>query len=193
MKGFGHAKARLAPVLAPALREELARWTAERVLAAAAPLPAFVVCDDPAVAAWADDHGATVLWRPGVGLNAAVDGGIAALAALGFTHAVVAHSDLPLARDLASTASTDRAVLVPDIQRDGTNVIALPLRCPFRAAYGVGSFDRHLAALLADNVPVEVRTDPLLGIDIDTADDLRHPLVQEVLPEWLRTNPANRA
>jgi hypothetical protein len=36
-----------------------------------------------------------------------------------------------------------------------------------------------------------VRRDSLLALDIDTPSDLTHPLVQEVLPSWLPTTPAN--
>ena len=39
--------------------------------------------------------------------------------------------------------------------------------------------------------PVEVRRDPLLGLDIDTPADLRHPRVVEVLPPWVPTSQAN--
>ena len=42
-------------------------------LAAAAPLPAFVACDDERVAEWAEAHGAHVSWGPGLGLNGAID------------------------------------------------------------------------------------------------------------------------
>ena len=38
---------------------------------------------------------------------------------------------------------------------------------------------------------VEVRPDPLLGLDIDTPADLTHPWVQEVLPSWMQMNRAN--
>ena len=33
--------------------------------------------------------------------------------------------------------------------------------------------------------------DPLLALDVDTPDDFSHPLIQEVLPAWLRTNPVS--
>ena len=56
-----------------------------------------VVCDDEAVAAWATDHDATVLWRPGRGLNPAVQEAVAALGDAGYARVVVAHADLPLA------------------------------------------------------------------------------------------------
>ena len=61
----------------------------------------FVACDDDEVAAWADAAGAEVLWSPGLGLNGAVDAGRATIAGKGFDHIVIAHSDLPLAADLA--------------------------------------------------------------------------------------------
>ena len=38
---------------------------ADRVLAAAHPLPVAVVCDDNEVAEWAREHGALVVWEPG--------------------------------------------------------------------------------------------------------------------------------
>ena len=53
------------------------------------------------------------------------------------------------------------------------------------------TFGQVIAAVAA-GLPVAVRRDPLLAIDIDTPSDLAHPLVQEVLPAWLPTNPANR-
>ncbi|MDO8390765.1 MAG: 2-phospho-L-lactate guanylyltransferase [Actinomycetota bacterium] len=191
VKRFADAKARLAAVLAPADRERLARWTAERVVAAAGELPVFVACDDEGVAEWATTHGASVLWHPGVGLNAAVANSVAELRVRGAGHVVVAHGDLPRARSLAGTIIPRTITLVPDARDDGTNVIAVPTDVPFEFAYGAGSFHRHLAAAVAAGMPVAVRRDPLLAIDIDTPSDLAHPLVQEVLPSWLPTNPAN--
>ena len=191
VKRFADAKARLAAVLAPAHREQLARWTAERVVAAAGELPVFVACDDEGVAEWATAHGATVLWHQGVGLNAAVANSVADLRVRGAAHVVVAHGDLPRARLLATTIIAGTITLVPDARDDGTNVIAVPTHLPFEFAYGAGSFHRHLAGAVAAGLPVAVRRDPLLAIDIDTPSDLAHPLVQEVLPSWLPTNPAN--
>lgn len=191
VKAFADAKARLAPVLSPAEREALARWTAERVLAAAGELPVFVACDSDSVAEWAAAHGATVLWHPGVGLNAAVNRSVADLRERDVRHVVVAHGDLPRAASLAGVVLPGTITLVPDSRDDGTNVIALPTHLPFQFAYGSGSFRRHLAAGVAAGLPVAVRRDPLLAVDIDTPDDLTHPLVQEVLPAWLPTNLAN--
>jgi 2-phospho-L-lactate guanylyltransferase len=191
VKAFADAKARLAPVLSPAERERLARWTAERVVAAAGEAPVFVACDDAGVAQWATEHGATVLWHPGVGLNAAVSNSVADLRALGVRHVVVAHGDLPRAAGLVGVAEEDTVTLVPDAAGDGTNVLALPTSVDFHFAYGAGSFRRHLAHALTTGAAVAVRRDPLLSLDIDVPADLAHPLVQEVLPSWLPTNLAN--
>ena len=192
VKAFTDAKARLAPVLEPAEREALARWTAERVLAAAGEARTFVACDDDTVAAWATALGAEVLWHPGVGLNAAVTRSVCDLRDRGFGHVVVAHGDLPRASGLMAVAEPGWLTLVPDTVGDGTNVCSLPTALAFEFSYGAGSFRRHLAVALGHGHPVAVRHDPLLSLDIDTPADLAHPLVQEVLPSWLPTNPANR-
>jgi 2-phospho-L-lactate/phosphoenolpyruvate guanylyltransferase len=195
VKAFADAKARLAGVLSPSERQALARWTAARVIAAAGEAPVFVVCDDTEVAEFARAHGAEVLWQPGVGLNAAVSRAVLTLRDRGVRQVVVAHGDLPLPAGLLDASVPDAITLVPDNAGDGTNVICLPTAVPFEFAYGAASFQRHLTHALslgvASAVAVGVRHDALLGIDIDVPSDLAHPLVQEVLPSWLPTNPAN--
>lgn len=194
VKAFGSAKARLAAVLDADHRRRLARWSAERVLAAVGELAVFVACDDDEVARWATGHGATVLWHPGAGLNGAVAASRDELRRRGYSHVVVAHADLPLADHLSTVQGTGRAgiVLVPDAHGDGTNVVVVPSDAPFEFSYGAGSFGRHLRAALALGIPVTVRHDPGLSRDLDTPADLMHPMVQEVLPPWLPTNLANR-
>ncbi|MET0909978.1 MAG: 2-phospho-L-lactate guanylyltransferase [Ilumatobacteraceae bacterium] len=191
VKAFHEAKARLRPALTDAERARLARWMAGRVVAAAAPHPVFVVCDDRAVAGWADSVGATVLWRPARGLNAAVGDGFATLSGDGYSSIVVSHSDLPLAADLGRFADAAAATLVPDHRDDGTNVLALPAALPFQFGYGAGSFHHHLAECRRLGVTARVVRDPLLALDVDTPDELADPRVQEVLP-WQPTNPASR-
>jgi 2-phospho-L-lactate guanylyltransferase len=191
IKAFTAAKGRLVPVLSPVERERLARWTAARVLSAAGELPVFVACDSDDVAEWAHEHGAEVLREEGQGLNGAVDHAVATLAAAGHAHVTVVHSDLPLPVPLRVFARPDRIVLVPDQRLDGTNVMSFPLSSPVPAAYGAGSFRRHLAAAMASGRSVEVVRDRFMALDIDHPADLTHPLVKDVLPTWLRTNPAN--
>ena len=192
VKAFTDAKARLATVLDEADRERLARWTSERVLAAAGELPTYVACDNEEVADWARQHGATTLWHPGVGLNAAVNNSVAELRESGVTDVIVAHGDLPRVHSLADLAEPGTLTLVPDRHGDGTNVVSLPTAMPFRFAYGPGSFRRHLDAAVAAGLSVRVRRDPLLALDIDTPSDLAHPLVQEVLPSWLQMSRASQ-
>ena len=104
---------------------------------------------------------------------------------------IVAHGDLPRPTPLAAFAKHDTIVLVPDGRLDGTNVLAFPTDAVLHASYGGGSFHRHLALALATGRPVEVVRDPMLALDIDHPRDLTHPLVKDVLPAWLRTNPVN--
>lgn len=193
VKAFADAKARLAPVLDHGQRERLSRWSAERVLRAADGLATYVVCDDAAVAAWADDLGAQVVWRPGVGLNAAVNSAVAELRDGGAEYVIVAHGDLPRAHSLGDLVIQHTVVLVPDARADGTNVVVLPTQSGFQLAYGAGSFRRHLALATQSGLPVAVRRDPMLALDLDVPADLSHPLVQEVLPTWISTEPARTA
>jgi len=180
VKAFHAAKGRLAGALDPAARAALARSMAEDVVRAAAPLPVTVVCDDPDVATWARERGVTVGWTPGLGLDGAVEAGVAAVEAAGATRVVVAHADLPLARDLAGLAQPGEhepasIILVPDRHGDGTNVVVLPAGCGFRFAYGPGSFARHRAEGARLGLAVHVVHDPRLGWDVDLPADLDLP------------------
>ena len=191
VKAFRDSKSRLSAVLDPAMRIRLARWTAERVIAAAGELPVYVACDDDEVATWAGTHGATVLWHPREGLNGAVNASIAALRDRRVGYVVVAHGDLPRPGGLPTIVTPGVVTLVPDRHGDGTNVVGVPSNSGFEVSYGPGSFRRHLDAVMSLGLPVEVRRHPMLALDIDTPADLLHPLVVEVLPSWLRTNQAN--
>lgn len=189
VKAFTEAKQRLASVLDPDTRARLARWLADGVIRSVGDTPVFVVCDDQEVRAWAEGCGATALWTARLGLNGAVDDGVAAIDAAGFDHVVVSHADLPLPVGIVDQARADTATFVPDRERNGTNVMSFPVRSPISAQYGSGSFHRHLAS--ATSMATEVRFHHQLSIDIDTPSDLHHPLLREVLPPWLPTIPDN--
>jgi 2-phospho-L-lactate guanylyltransferase len=178
VKAFSVAKRRLASALDPADRAALARSMADRVVQAAAPLPVAVVCDDAEVATWAQAAGATVLWRPGRGLNGAVGEGVDALALAGYHRVIVAHADLPHALDLAWLAEVEGVTLVPDRREDGTNVICLPADAGFRFSYGPGSFRRHVAEAERLALPLRIAHEPRLAWDVDLPADL-------VAPDWL--------
>ena len=150
------------------------------VVRAAGPLPVAVVCDDDTVAVWATEAGASVIWRPGRGLNAAVADGVDQLAADGFTRVIVAHADLPHALDLTWVADFDGITLVPDRHDDGTNVVSIPTGCGFAFAYGAGSFARHRGEVDRLGLPLRVERERRLGWDVDLPADL-------VAPAWLAT------
>jgi 2-phospho-L-lactate guanylyltransferase len=172
VKAFGQAKVRLAPALPPDARAALARTMAEHVLAACAPLPTAVVCDDADVAAWARAHGARIVWEPGRGLNRAVQQGVARLHAAGARRVIVAHGDLPLAGAVEWVARFAGVTLVPDRFDDGTNVMCVPTGAGFGFTYGPGSFRRHGAEARRLGLGLRVVREPLLGYDVDWPADL---------------------
>ena len=172
VKAFAQAKRRLGAALGDAEREALVRAMAEQVLAAAAPLPVAVVCDDNDVAVWARSHGALVVWEPGRGLNVAVEEGVERLAAMGVVQVTVAHGDLPLATDIGSIEPFDGITLAPDRQGNGTNVIRLPVRHGFQFSYGPGSFERHLRECERLGMAARILRTPGLAFDVDWPADL---------------------
>jgi 2-phospho-L-lactate guanylyltransferase len=172
VKGFEQAKRRLGVTLSDDDRVALVRTMATNVVAACAPLPVAVVCDDDQVAQWAAGLGATVMWEPGQGLNGAVRAGVSRLAAVGVSWVTVAHGDLPRAKALGSLAPFDGVTLIPDRHDDGTNVLRLPADSAFTFAYGPGSFHAHRAEAVRLGLPVRVLRIPALAYDVDWPDDL---------------------
>ncbi|MBW3573551.1 MAG: 2-phospho-L-lactate guanylyltransferase [Actinobacteria bacterium] len=182
VKAFARAKLRLACALDDVARQALARDMATVVVAAAAPLPVAVVCDDDGVAAWAAALGAEVVWAPGQGLDRAVTLGVAHLAAEGFDRVVVAHGDLPLATSLAGLAAGTGVTLVPDRHDDGTNVAVVPPGCGFAFSYGPGSFERHCREARRLGLGPSVVRVPALAWDVDRPGDLVLPASRPVAP-----------
>lgn len=177
VKAFAAAKTRLASSLDPSQRARLARTMATAVVAAAAPLPVTVVCDDAEVAGWALEQGASVEMTPGVGLNGAVTEAVERLRLRGVARVVVAHGDLPFARDfdLFIDAAPDEVVVAPDRRGRGTNVLSVPTGAGFRFAYGSGSLELHGAE--AQRLGLRLRTLGIeeLGWDVDEPEDLEVP------------------
>ena len=172
VKAFHQAKRRLDRVLSKDERERLVRTMAAHVVAACAPLPVAVVCDDEAVALWAADQGATVLWEPGQGLNGAVRAGVERLAASGARWVTIAHGDIPRARGLGTLSPFEGVTLIPDRRDDGTNVLRLPANSDFRFAYGPGSFRAHRAEATRLGLAVRIVRDPDLAYDVDWPADV---------------------
>jgi 2-phospho-L-lactate guanylyltransferase len=172
VKAFREAKGRLDTALSEDERAALAAAMADRVLAAAFPLPVAVVCDNNEVAAWARSRGALVVWEPGRGLNGAVEAGVELLSRRGVEQVTVAHADLPRASDLFSVGDAPGVTLVPDRFGNGTNVIVIPADAGFRFSYGPGSFARHRTEAARTGLPVRVLDRPDLAWDIDEPADV---------------------
>jgi 2-phospho-L-lactate guanylyltransferase len=174
IRAFALGKARLADALDGVERAALGRRWAEQVAAAATPMPVVVVSSDPEVRAWASDLGLDGLDDPG-SLDAAVTFGRDHLRAAGCSRVVVAHADLPHARDLARLArdaAQPIVALVPCHRDDGTPVLSVPATADFRFAYGPGSFRRHAAEARRLGLGLRVVRDPDLAFDVDVPDDL---------------------
>lgn len=176
VRSFTDAKARLAAVLEPSVRADLARRMAERVLDAAGTMDVVVVSSAPEVREWAGERGTVVVDDPG-GLDGAAAAGCEHFREAGCTRVVVAHADLPRARSLAVLGrdlGQPVVALVPCHHDDGTNVLSIPASSPFRFAYGPGSFRRHAAEARRLGLALRVVRAPDLAIDVDAPDDLAY-------------------
>ena len=172
VKSFDIAKGRLGDALDEGERAALAKRMAATVVAAAAPLPVWVVCDSHDVAGWAVQQGAGVIWRQVPGLNPAVTAAVDFLRGEGYERAIIAHGDLPLAAELAWVGEFDGVTIVRDRRGDGTNVAAVPTGSSFVFAYGSDSAAKHHAEAERLGLAVRVVDDERLGWDVDTAEDL---------------------
>jgi 2-phospho-L-lactate guanylyltransferase len=176
IRAFRSGKARLANALDLDQRAELARTMADRVVAAAAPLPVVVVSSDPEVDAWARAGGLALVTDPGLGLDAAVAAGVDHHRRLTRARVVIAHADLPRARPGAlarfAVAVPDTVAIVPCHRDDGTPVLAVSTGVAFPFAYGPGSARRHAAIARGLGLAVHVVRDPDLGYDVDLPADL---------------------
>lgn len=176
VRAFTFGNTRLAAGLDPAARAELSRNLATRSVEAAQGAPVVVVTSAPEVVAWGASRGLDVVPDPG-SLDAAARAGAVALAGRGCRRVVIAHADLPFARDyrvVTHDAGMPLAVVVPCHRDDGTPVLSLPAAAAadFGYAYGPGSFRRHLAAARAAGLAVRVVRVGALAFDVDTLADV---------------------
>ena len=171
IRSFDGALSRLAGVLGEARCRDLMLLMANRVVAAAVPMPVHVATDDAEVAAWATDLEAAVVAAGQPGLTTAVSVAVDHLASAGFERAVVAHADLALARTLRPAVGPGLTI-VGDRRRDGSNVVCVPTGAGFRFSYGPGSFRRHVAEAERLGLEVNVVDDDSLAVDIDQPEDL---------------------
>ena len=171
IRSFAGALSRLTGLLGEPRCSDLMRLMASRVVAAADGLPVHVATDDAEVADWALGLGAAVVRAGRPGLTTAVSAAVDQLASAGVERVVVAHADLARARTLRPAVGPGLTI-VPDRQRDGSNVLCVPAAAGFRFSYGPGSFGRHVAEAHRLGLDVTVVEDDSLAADIDYPEDL---------------------
>jgi 2-phospho-L-lactate guanylyltransferase len=191
MRTVSGGKARLGGALDAEEREELVLGMLLHTLAVLAAwrpgLRVHLVSPDPVLGA-VSGHGGLELAveRQQAGnLNDGITLGLDSAVREAAASALVLPGDLPhlspetldaflLAADAALAAAAGGALLAvaPSDARNGTNALLL---CPPHVvgpAFGPGSFEAHLRAAEAAGAAVQVVSDPLLGFDLDTPDDL---------------------
>jgi 2-phospho-L-lactate guanylyltransferase len=187
VKETDKAKERLAGMIAPARRQQLACAMLEDVLAALAATAGLasilVVTIDPAAALIAARYGARVTAASAQeGHIAAVAGAARALAArrLGM---LTVPADIPLvaAQDIcelirAHRASTDAAgrafTIVPARDQRGSNAVLCSPADAVALRFGEDSFFPHLASAKENAIEPVVLRMPRVALDIDTPEDL---------------------
>lgn len=182
VKDPSKAKARLASILTPEQRCELARTMLDDLALALKPLGArvaFVTNSRPA-GDLAAELGWRVFWETRqITESASVDEASRRLAAEGVEAVLRLPADIPLVRSedvrklLDVRLQPRSAVLVPSRDRMGTNAV---LRRPpdlFPSRFGRNSFVLHMQEALRVQARVEVVELPRLALDLDAPDDLR--------------------
>lgn len=182
VKDLVHAKQRLAAVLGPAERRELARAMLGDVLraAVAAGLDAvWLVTRDAEVVELARAFPVEIVGEDANrGHTAAVAAAQARAVAAGVRVFLTLPGDVPcvsadeIARLAAAAGTAPAAVFAPSRSGAGTNGVALSPPGVMPLTFGEPSFDNHLAAARARGLRPEVLALPGLGLDIDGPDDL---------------------
>ena len=188
VKDTGDAKQRLAGFLSAAERQRLALAMAEDVLETLARVPGLsdiiVVTRDERAAAPAARYDARVLTEPSNdGQSAAVERAAAALSRDGVDSLLQVPGDVPgasvaeieavLAAHESGGDDGPAVTLVPSHDRRGTNCVLCSPPGVLSFAFGHDSFGPHCEAARAQGVTPRILPLPGLGLDIDTADDLR--------------------
>jgi 2-phospho-L-lactate guanylyltransferase len=173
------AKGRLAELLTPAERVELAEATLLTVVAAAqdAGFALAILTADRRVGDLVGTPARMVAEDPALrGLNAQIEAAIAVLD-VPSGGLLIVHADLPLAtgaalRSVVSAAAPAPSATLVRSGDGGTNAMLLrpPGRCAL--AYGRGSFALHRAAAEAAGMEVRAVEVPELALDLDTPADL---------------------
>jgi 2-phospho-L-lactate guanylyltransferase len=191
MRTLSGGKARLGEALDAEEREELVLGlllSTLRVLGAwAACRHVHLVSPDPLLDVTTRGAGVevTVQRQAGEGLNAGIRLGVSAARVGDAASVLVLPGDLPLltvealdefllAADagLVAAAGGPLVAVAPSDAGGGTNALLVHPPEAIAPSFGPASFEAHLRAAEAAGVAVQVVSDPVLGFDLDTPDDL---------------------
>jgi len=191
MRSVSSGKARLGGALDAEEREELVLGMLLHTLAV---LGEWQVCrrihlvsPDPVLGVVTRQAGVelTVHHQAGEGLNEGIRLGVSAARVEQAPSVLVLPGDLPhlsvealdellMAADagLVAAAGGSLVAIAPSDARSGTNALLLRPPDVISPAFGPDSFEAHLRAAESAGAAVQVVSDPVLGFDLDTPDDL---------------------
>lgn len=191
IRSISGGKARLGEALDAEEREELVLGMLINTLDVLAAWPSsgqvHLVTADPLVGPVGGDAVAAVHLhaQAGEGLNEGISIGVRAALESGASSVLVLPGDIPdlasgaldsllLAADAAMTAALGGPIMAiaPADAGGGTNALLLRPPDSIAPAFGPDSFAAHLRAAAAAGVAVQLVSDPVLGFDLDTPDDL---------------------
>jgi 2-phospho-L-lactate/phosphoenolpyruvate guanylyltransferase len=182
IKGFAHAKQRLAGELDAGPRRALAEAMCADVLVALRRAKLvddiLVVSGDPNAQQLGATNGASVIVDDREGHNVAASLGVARALESGATRALLVPGDCPLLDPaeidelLAREVEPPSALIVPDRHGTGTNALLLSPPDSLTPAFGPDSCQRHVANAELSGTHPEVVEVPSLALDIDTPEDL---------------------
>ena len=185
VRSIAQGKARLARVLDDHARARLNSALLAHTLNLTSEMPGcaatLVVSPDPEVRARAEAAGTVGIVDPGEGLNPAIAAGCAEARERGADRVLVLPIDLPCAtpEDIAALAEHASPIAIaPDRAEKGTNALCLAADLAFVPRFGEDSFPAHIVEARRLGVPIAIRSNPRLGLDIDTEADWN---------EWGRT------
>ncbi len=198
IKEFSTAKSRLAPVLSPKERADLAKQLAASVVSAIGQdLEPVVISDSDDTRRWAKAQGIRVISCPlSGGLSEVMENARGLMGSERDSRITVLHSDLPLLSrfdGFAGRVPPDVAAITPDRRLSGTNMISLPSQMfhspGLKFKFGPGSFYRFIGQLACDRAGFIVHRDPMIEFDLDTPEDLADYLaVGETIDGLVSTN-----
>ncbi len=185
VKSLDRTKTRLASVLSPVERADLALAMLNDVLDACLPQPGWevwVISRQDEVLGLAEHRGARALRETGTTLREAVRQTEAEARLRGCNELAVVLADLPFAtRDAVATALAASASVAaaPATSDGGTNVLVRRPPSAIPARFGRSSFAKHRAEAYRRGLTFEPIENVRLGFDLDRPEDLATVLESE--------------